>query len=85
MTASLITTADAKDQFIELVNRVAHGKERIILTRRGREIAAIIPMDDLELLQSNQNKKDLAAAIDALKEARESGTILPEQLKAQLL
>jgi len=84
MSAHLVATTEAKDQFIELVNRVAHGKERIILTRRGKEIAAIIPMEDLALLQSNQNQEDLTAAIDALKEARESGTILLDQLKEQM-
>ena len=84
MNAQLIATTEAKDQFIELVNRVAHGKERIILTRRGKEIAAIIPMEDLALLQSHQNQEDLTTAIDALKEARESGTLLLEQLKTQM-
>jgi len=79
MAYSLIATTDAKGHFIELVNRVAHGKERIILTRRGQEIAALIPVDDLRLLQSNQNQEDLAAAIDSLKEARESGTLLLEE------
>ena len=84
MTTSLIATTEAKDQFIELVNRVAHDNERIIFTRRGKEIAALISMEDLALLQSSQNQQDLSTAIDALKEARESGTIPLEQVKDEM-
>ncbi len=84
MTMSLMNTIEAKEQFADLINRVAHSKERIILTRRGKEIAAIISIDDLQLLLEIQNKHDLRDAIDALKEARNSGTISLEQLKENL-
>jgi prevent-host-death family protein len=77
-----INTAEAKEQFTDLVNRVALNKERIILTRRGKEIAAIIPAEDLQLLQANQDKQDVREATDALKESRDSGTAtLDEVLK----
>lgn len=81
MTTTVISTIDAKEQFTDLINRVAHSKERIILTRRGKEIVAIIPLEDFTLIQDSQNKNDLSDAIDALKEARESGLISLEQLK----
>lgn len=76
-----MNTVDAKENFTDLVNRVVHSKERIILTRRGKEIAAIIPLEDLLLLQESQDRHDLRDAIEALKEARKSGTITIEQLK----
>lgn len=84
MTTTLMNTADAKEQFTDLVNRVAHSKERIILTRRGKEIAAIIPLEDLALLAESQDKSDLRDAIEALKEARHIGTLTLEQLKAEV-
>lgn len=84
MTTTSINTADAKEQFVDLINRVAHNKERIVLTRRGKEIAAIIPFDDLKLLLESQDKHDLRDAIDALKEARSDGTVTLEQLKEDL-
>jgi prevent-host-death family protein len=84
MTFSQVNTIEAKEQFTDLINRVAHNKERIILTRRGKEIAAIIPLDDLKLLLESQDKHDLHDAIDALKEARVSGTLTLEQLKEDL-
>jgi prevent-host-death family protein len=84
MTTTIINTADAKEQFSELVNRVSHNNERIILTRRGKEIAAIIPLDDLLVLMESQHKDDLQQAIEALKQAREQGTISLEDFKEEL-
>ena len=72
---------EAKEKFTDLINRVAHSKERIILTRRGKEIAAIVPVEDIKVLEVTQDKHDLHDAIDALKEARHSGTITLDQLK----
>jgi prevent-host-death family protein len=83
MTTTLVPTAQAKDEFIELVNRVAHDKERIILTRRDKEIAAIVPLEDLKYLEETQNKSDLAEAAEALREARASGTISLDDLKTE--
>ena len=81
MTITIVNTIDAKEQFTDLINRVTHNKERVILTRRGKEIAAIIPLEDLEVLQEVQDRHDLREAIEALKEARMIGTMTLEQLK----
>lgn len=84
MTTTLMNTLDAKDQFADLINRVIHSKERIILTRRGKEVAAIIPFEDLEILQNSQDKTDLHDAIDALKEVRNLSSMTIEQLKEEV-
>ena len=84
MTTTSLNTAEAKEDFVELINRVAHNKERIILTRRDKEIAAIIPIEDLKTLESVQNKNDLAEAAEALKEARSQGTLSLDELKADI-
>ncbi len=81
---TVVSTIEAAEKFTDLVNRVAHNKERVILTRRGKEIAAIVPLDDLRLLMESQNKRDLQEAIDALKEARHSATTSLEQLKEEI-
>lgn len=84
MTTTVINTVDAKEQFTDLVNRVALNKERVILTRRGKEIAVIIPLEDFNLLLASQDKHDLREAIDALKEARDAGTIDLIKLKEEM-
>jgi prevent-host-death family protein len=62
-----LDTTTAKDTFGDTVNRAAYGKERIILTRRGKPVAAIVPLEDLELLD------ELANAAGARPEATGTG------------
>lgn len=80
MTTDYMNTIDAKENFADLISRVSHHKEHIVLTRRGKEVAAIIPIEDFTFLQSSQNKHDLDEATAALKEAREKGTIALDDL-----
>ena len=55
-----MSTADARTQFAEVVNRTAFGKERLVLTRRGKALAAIVPYEDLELLEALEDARDSA-------------------------
>ena len=48
---SAVTTVDARNQFSDVLNRAAYGKERVVLTRRGKPIAALVSIDDLHLLE----------------------------------
>lgn len=84
MNITTLNTAEAKEQFSDLVNRVIHNKERVILTRRGKEVAVIIPIEDMKLLQESQDKLDLREATEILKEARANGTITLDQLKDEI-
>jgi prevent-host-death family protein len=45
-----ISVTQARAELAELVNRVAYGRERVVLTRRGKAVAAIVSAEDLELL-----------------------------------
>lgn len=63
-----ISTADARKNFADIVNKVAYSKEPVILTRRGRGIAALISIDELELLQQIENYIDIEDAKKALNE-----------------
>ena len=63
-----ITTADARKNFANIVNTVAYGKEPVILTRRGQEIAALISIEELELLQKIEDLVDIQEARKALEE-----------------
>jgi prevent-host-death family protein len=68
---SIATAAEARDRFSEIVNRAAYGKERIQLTRHGKGIVAVIPIEDLELLERLEEAADLQAAAKALAESDE--------------
>ena len=63
-----VTTAEARKKLAEIVNKVAYGKEPVVLTRRGQEIAALISMEELELLQLIEDHIDIEDAKKALVE-----------------
>ena len=66
-----ISTADARKDFADIINRVTYGQEQIMLTRRGKEVAAIVSVEELKLLQQIEDKMD---DIDAQKSLEESGS-----------
>jgi len=82
MTA--VSTVTARNEFSTVLNRAAFGKERVILARRGKAIAAIVPMEDVKLLRALEDRADLADAIKAEREALEKGTISLADLKRDL-
>jgi prevent-host-death family protein len=47
-----MTTVEARENFSELINQAAYGKQRVVLTRRGKELVAIVPLSDLETLRN---------------------------------
>ena len=69
-----ISTAEARKNFADIVNKVAYGKEPIVLTRRGQEVAALVSMDELELLQQIEDYIDIEDAKKALAEPGENIT-----------
>jgi prevent-host-death family protein len=46
MAEQTINIADAKKRFSELLGKVAYGKERIVITKRGRPMARLIPTEE---------------------------------------
>ena len=79
-----VSTVDARAQFSEIINRAAFGKERVTLTRRGKEIVAVVPIEDMKLLEALEDKIDLHEARAALAEAKKKGTVSWDKVKAEL-
>ena len=46
-----IPVTQARDELAELINRVAYGHERIILTRHSKAVACLVPPEDLQRLE----------------------------------
>lgn len=68
-----MSTTDARQHFAELVNRSAYGKERVLLTHHGRTLAAVVPLEDLELLEALEDKRDLGDMLAAEQAAKRRG------------
>ena len=41
----------ARQEFSDTLNEVAFGHDRIVLSRHGKDVAALVPMSDLELIE----------------------------------
>ena len=71
----------ARRELSEAVNRLVYGKgEPIVLSRRGKELAAIIPMEEFKLLEEIENLI-LLEGIRKAKKARKGTGITLEQLR----
>jgi prevent-host-death family protein len=84
VTMTRIAASEVRRDFADAVNRVAYRGERIVLHRRGRDLAALVPIEDLELLRELEDRLDLEAARAALAEAKRRGTKPWKTLKAEL-
>ncbi len=82
--AGSITVSEARQDFADVVNRVAYGNERVTVVRRGRDLVAIVPMSDVLLLEAIEDELDLAAAREALADADAAPRIQWTELRARL-
>ena len=80
-TVAVISVSKMKDTLSEVLNRAAYGRERIVIASRGKPKAAVISVDDLELLEELE---DAMAAREALEEYERGETISLEELIAEL-
>ncbi|MBN1556206.1 MAG: type II toxin-antitoxin system prevent-host-death family antitoxin [Phycisphaerae bacterium] len=57
MTTLPIT--EARERLADLGNRVSLLGERVVVERRGKNLFALVPLEDLELLERLEDKMDL--------------------------
>ncbi|HKA32068.1 MAG TPA: type II toxin-antitoxin system Phd/YefM family antitoxin [Candidatus Binatia bacterium] len=79
-----VSTAAARKQISEVINRAAFGKERMILTRRGKEVAAVVPIEDVKVLEALEDRMDLEEARASLARAKGRRAISWTKLKKEL-
>jgi len=63
-----VSISEIRDHLADALNRVAYGGERVILERRGKGVAAIVSLEDLQRLEELEDEADVKAAKKALKE-----------------
>ena len=79
-----ISTGEARRQFSDILNRAAYGKERVVLTRRGKPLVAVVPIEDVEALEAIEDRIDIEEARKVLAEIGKDGTVPFEQVKEEL-
>ena len=66
-----IPASKARERLAEILNDVAGRGARVILHRHGKDVAAVIPVEDLALLESLEDRYDVEAARAALAKSDE--------------
>jgi len=55
-----VSIAHTKSHLSELIARSAHGRERFIITRRNKPVAALVSIDDLRIIEQHEERAGLA-------------------------
>ena len=79
-----ITTAEARKHMAELMNRAAYGGERFVVTRHGKELAAIVPLQEATLVDRVRGLLEARDYEAALREIQETGTVAWEDVRREL-
>jgi prevent-host-death family protein len=77
-----IPISEVRENLADLGNRVSLRGERLVVERRGKNLFALVPIEDLELLERMEDEIDLRMARKAMKEKGPNITL--EQLKKKL-
>jgi prevent-host-death family protein len=52
-----VPVTQARAEFADLVNRVVYGGERVVVTRHGKPIVALVPAADLDRLEDDEQQR----------------------------
>jgi prevent-host-death family protein len=76
-----ISASELRKDTAEALNRVAYGKDRIVLHRRDKDVAVLISMEDYTLLRDLENRLDVEAIRKS--KAKKGRNVAWEDLKAE--
>lgn len=48
-----MSTVEARENFSEMINQAAYGNQRVVLTRRGKPLVAVISLQELDEAQTD--------------------------------
>ena len=75
------STVDLRANLSDVLARVRHAHERIVITKSGKPVAGIIPYDELQAIETLEEELDRKALTKARKEG---GRHLLEDVKKEL-
>lgn len=79
-----LSMVEIRKGFADVIQRVEGSKERMIITRRNKPVAALVPIGDAALLEKLEDDLDLLDAMQALEDYESTGGVSLRQLKADL-
>ena len=65
-----ISVSESRKEMGDLVSEVCFTKNRVVISRHGKPVAVLVPVEDAELLVDLEDRIDLEAARQALKDPK---------------
>ncbi len=59
LSMTRLAAQNVQENFSDTLDRVVDKRERIILHRQGKNVAALVPVEDLALLEELEDQRDL--------------------------
>jgi prevent-host-death family protein len=53
-----------------MLNQAAYGKDRIVVTKNGKDVAALVPIEDLHMIEAVEDRIDISEARKILANAK---------------
>lgn len=78
-----VSVTQARKDLGNIFGEVSYYKERVLLTNHKKTVA-IVPIEDLELLEALENKEDIRQAKLAIKETKKKGTVPFAEMKKRV-
>lgn len=84
-----IPVSEFKNEISETINRVVYAGERVLLQRHGKDVAALVSMEELKILEEIEELEDqidLKEALSVLKKIKSGQTdvVTIEEAKKEL-
>jgi prevent-host-death family protein len=79
-----VNSAEAKKQLGQILARTARTKRRVVVTSRGKDMAAVVPIEDVQLLEEIEDRLDLDEARAALASVKRDGAVTWKRIKRDL-
>ena len=77
-----VSVAEAKRKFSDVLGAVRHGGERFVIERRGTPVAAIVPVDDLAVLEGTAARGALGL-VGGFRDAKGFPAVLDEIVRTR--
>ena len=77
------SATQVRDDFAETIDLVRHHGERVVLHRRGKDVAVLVSVEDLAALEALEDRMDLEEATRRLADPADK-TIPYEEVRREL-
>lgn len=68
---STVSVADVKSHLSELIAKSAFARERFVITRRNKPVAALVSLEDLQIIEQYEEKQGLSSIVNKWKQFEE--------------